>query len=174
VKGDVASYRGIDHRRTDSYTAVTTHVLGEFYWRVTRGQRSLNIDYAGSGSNARQRLNREQAGQEVVWSAGQTLEAEALVRAFNLPADRLVAFQRDVAPTAAVGWSTLGKTLIVCLMLVFVVVMIKRCDGDGRCDNLRSTFGSESLEYRQCLRSGGGGGGGGSYGGYSSSGGGHK
>jgi hypothetical protein len=175
--GDGVKLDGVTYRKLYDYTGQVTYVLGEFYWQLKRRERTFNTDYTGTGSDRQKRLNRERTGtgdtQEIVWSAGETISADAVAQAFRLGKDKLAALQRDAGPTSA-QFSTLTKVLIV-LALVVVMLMIVRCsrDDDARCDQVRNTFGASSLEYQNCLSSGGGRGRGGSFGGFSS-GGGHK
>jgi uncharacterized membrane protein YgcG len=152
-------------------------VLGEFYWRVAREQRSFNTDYEGTGANAAKRLNREMVGTEVTWSAGETLDAATVAAAFRLPPDKRAAMQRDATPASG-GMSTLVKLAIVVAVVLLLLLLISRCSQDD-CDPIRTTFGEASNEYQQCRRTSHGSGGfwrtnGGSFGGYSSGGGGHK
>jgi ribosomal protein L37AE/L43A len=182
--GQVVSYQGATYRKLYDYTGMVTYVLGEFYWQVTRNQRTFNSDYQGTGSAGAKRLNREQTGdgatQEVVWSGGETLSAETVLKAFRLAPDKSAALQRDALPTSLNGASLLAK-IFFWAFVVIVVLMLFRCGsggGSSSCDDVRSTFGAASTEYQNCLnsnRSGGGyyGGTGGSFGGFSS-GGGHK
>ncbi len=176
VRGDRASYEGVDYRKRYSYTAKTTYVLGEFYWRVARDQRNFNTDYTGTGGNADKRLNREMAQTEVTWSAGATIEAETVAAAFRLPKDQRPALQRDAAPG---GLSTTAKIVIAVLVVLLLLLLLSRCARDD-CSEIRTTFGESSNEYQQCVRSQRSGSGsgwrtsGGSFGGYSSGGGGHK
>jgi hypothetical protein len=171
------------YRKRYDYTGMVTYVLGEFYWQVTRNQRTLNSDYQGTGAASAKRLNREQTGsgdtQEVVWSGGETLAAETVRQAFRLPPDKRVALQRDAAPTALNASSLLAK-LFFWGLIVVVVLLLFRCGSGGggaACDATRSTFGAASAEYQNCLnsnRSGSSyGSAGGAFGGFSS-GGGHK
>lgn len=170
---------GVSYRKLYDYTGQITYVLGEFYWQLKRHERTFNTDYAGTGPHGRKRLNRERTGsgdtQEIVWSAGETIEAQAVVQAFRLGSDQLAALERDAGPTSG-QFSTLTKVLIV-LALVVVMLMVVRCSRDERtdCEPVRNTFGEASLEYRNCLDSARRSGrtGGGSFGGFSS-GGGHK
>ena len=173
VSGDSARWRDHSYRKLYDYQGQITYVLGEFYWRLSRGQRTANTDYA-VGSK---RLNREKAGNEVTWSAGQTLESATVAKAFRLPPDRHAALQRDASPLSG-GAKNLpvSKTLMVMLVVFFLLVMaVKACSRDG-CDNIRNTFGLASNEYQQCLASdrtsGAARSRGGSFGGFS--GGGHK
>lgn len=168
---------GVTYRKLYDYTGQITYVLGEFYWQLRRHERTFNTDYIGTGGDSAQRLNRERTGsddtQEIVWSAGQTISADEVHRAFRLGADQLAALQRDAGPTSG-QFSTLTKVLIV-LALIVVMLMVVRCsrDDDARCDPVRNTFGASSLEYQNCLASNTSRSRGGSFGGFSS-GGGHK
>ena len=177
--GDSVRYKGAPYRKLYSYTGKVVYVLGEFYWQLARDQTTFNTDYVGSGGLANARLNREQTGSgdtaEVVWSAGETLSADAVVKAFKLAPEQGAALQRDALPTSSRPASLLVKVLVISLVLI-VLLMIERCDsGSDNCDTLRATYGDASQEYRNCLNSSRSSGrtGGGSFGGYSS-GGGHK
>ena len=75
VRRRASSTRACSTRKLYDYTGKVTYVLGEFYWRLTRDQRTaqhrLRRHRRGGGSK---RLNREQhrrrgQPQEVVWSA---------------------------------------------------------------------------------------------------------
>jgi hypothetical protein len=169
---DRVSLDGATYRRKYSYAAKITYVLGEFYWHLERDQRTVNTDYEGTGDASAKQLNREQAGDEVTWSAGATLDAAAVMQAFRLQS-AAAAFQRDAAPIS--GGAIGGRNLLwVFVVIVILMILLSRCSRDD-CDALRDTFGANSNEYRQCLRSGGGSGyRGGSWGGWSSGGGFHK
>ena len=175
VVGDAARWRNQSFRKLYSYTGAITYVLGEFYWKLERGQRTANTDYA-SGAK---RLNREAASNEVTWSAGQTMEAAVIATAFKLSGAKGAALARDASPISFnASGSPIAKNLIVAvIVLVFLVLMLRDCSRDN-CDELRATFGEASTEYQQCRRSGSsynaGRTGGGSYGGGSGGGGGHK
>ncbi|HJV63558.1 MAG TPA: DUF4178 domain-containing protein, partial [Albitalea sp.] len=178
--GNTVSYQGASYRKLYDYTGQVTYVLGEFYWRLRRHERTFNTDYVGTGSASRKRLNREQTGsgdtREIVWSAGETLSADQVMQAFRLDAGQRAALQCDALPTSFTSVSPLVKLGIVIAVIV-LVMLIARCSRDD-CDSLRSTYGEASLEYQKCLasqRSSGSGfrTGGGSFGGFSS-GGGHK
>lgn len=170
---DTLRWDGVSYRRRERYAARVTWVQGEFYWRVQRDERAQVDDYEGTGSGARKRLSREETAREVTWSGGETLDAAAVGTAFGLPLAQAAGFSRDASPVS----SGLGMKALVVLIVVLVIVMmlLPRCSNDG-CDDVRATFGPESNEYRQCLRSAGSGvrTGGGSFGGWSSGGGGHK
>ena len=188
LAGDSARHEGAAYRKLYDYTGQITYVLGEFYWQLTRNQRTYNTDFQGTGSASNKRLNRErtvsgsgaEATQEIVWSAGEAMPADVIMKAFRLAPDKSAALQRDAAPTALKG-SRLAK-IIFWLFIVFVLLMLFRCGSGGTgpvdCTDTLNTFGQASLEYQNCLnsqRSGSSGyrTGGGSFGGFSS-GGGHK
>ena len=153
-------YQGAAYTLQYAYNAQTTYVAGEFYWRVERGQKSYNEDFA----NGKLLLSREQSagsgGQEVSWSVGSKLDAQTVVQAFKLKGQE-AKFNRDVAPLSSGNSSELSiGTWIVLLVIIFIVfAMMSRCsrDCDPRVEDCSSSTRSS----------------GGSYGGYSS-GGGHK
>jgi uncharacterized protein DUF4178 len=180
--GDSVKHEGVLYRKLYDYVGKVTYVLGEFYWRLARDERTANTDYVGTGAAQAKRLNREQTqgagSQEVVWSAGETLSADAVLNAFRLAPAQRAALQRDALPTTFKG-SLLGK-IFFWMFIAAVVLILFRCGsggGAGDCSETRNTFGEASQEYQNCLnsrRSGSGyRSGGGSFGGFSS-GGGHK
>lgn len=172
VSGGSARWQGEHYQELYRYRGRITYVLGEFYWKLERGQVTTNTDYRGP---AGKQLNREQTGEggdaEVTWSAGATLDAALLMKAFRLDGGPAAAMKRDVAPVSIKSGSIAG--LFVFLLIVVIVFSMVRCSRDD-CDTLRRTYGEASNEYQQCKRSGGAyRGGGGSFGGFST-GGGHK
>ncbi len=180
--GESVKYQDVLYRKLYDYVGQVTYVLGEFYWRLSRDERTANSDYVGTGAATTKRLNREQTqGQgtrEIVWSAGETLSAEQVLGAFRLAPDKRAALQRDALPTTFKG-SLLGK-IFFWIFIVLLVLLLFRCSGGGGggdCSETRNTFGDASQEYQNCLnnaRSGGGfRSGGGAFGGFST-GGGHK
>jgi hypothetical protein len=179
---EIVRWQGTAYKKLYTYTGKVTYVLGEFYWRLQRDQLTRNTDYQGTGAGSGKRLNREETesdgSHEVVWSAGATLSADEVMRAFKLQRDKAAAMKRDALPTSGNAASLLAKLFFWGFIAVVVLVMF-RCDGDGdaNCSQLRSTFGEASAEYQNCLRSQRSGGsfrtGGGSFGGYSG-GGSHK
>jgi hypothetical protein len=179
---EIVRWQGDAYKKLYTYTGKVTYVLGEFYWRLQRDQLTRNTDYQGTGGASSKRLNREETEQdgvhEVVWSAGATLTADEVMRAFKLQRERAAALRRDAQPIAGNAASLLAKLFFWGFLVVVMLVMF-RCDGDNGSDCIeqRNTFGEASQEYQNCLRGSRSGGGirtgGGSFGGYSS-GGGHK
>ena len=180
--GDAVRYEGVLYRKLYDYVGKVTYVLGEFYWRLERDERTTNSDYVGTGAAAKKRLNREQTAgagsREVVWSAGETLAAETVLQAFRLAPAQRAALQRDALPTTFSG-GRFAKIIFWCFVL-FLVLLLFRCGSGGGvadCTETKNTFGESSQEYQNCLNSARSGGGyrsgGGSFGGFST-GGGHK
>jgi hypothetical protein len=174
VRGDQAQWQQASYRKRWAYAAKVTWVQGEFYWRVQRDERAQVTDYEGSGTDSALRLSREQSGNEITWSAGETLDAATVADAFGIAPASRSALQRDAAPVSARAGGA-ARGLILFAVVVLVVIVLSRCGNDG-CDEVRDTFGAASTEYHQCQRSAGSGvrSGGGSFGGWSSGGGGHK
>lgn len=174
ASGNTARWRDTSFRKLYDYRGETTYVLGEFYWKQERGQQTANTDYAAG----RKRLNREQAGGELTWSAGETLDAAVIAKAFDIPEAERAALARDASPVSAGASGSAVKAMVIAFVaIVLIMMLVQSCSRDD-CDELRATFGAASNEYRQCVRSGGGVGvwprsSGGSYGGYRG-GGGHK
>ncbi|MBI3381283.1 MAG: DUF4178 domain-containing protein [Aquabacterium sp.] len=169
MKGDTLVYQGKTYRKRYTYPAKTTYVLGEFYWPVRKEQRTLNTDFAGQGSNSSLRLNREQTGNEVTWSAGETIEAQAVMSAFQIAKQSMGAFKRDATPMSAESKKWLTQLMWI-LLFLFIVILLEKCSDD--CSDIRSNYGEYSTEYQQCRASQGSGSSshGGSYGGYNSGG----
>ena len=183
VRGNSAQWQGVDYEQRWQYAAQVTWVQGEFYWRVQQGELAQVTDFEGRGANAARRLSREATSSEVTWSAGQTLRADDVARAFAIAPASAAALRRDSAPMSS--GHGVRNALILFVLVVMVILLVSRCSRDD-CDETQRTFGAASTEYRQCVRnqgaggnsgnygSGSGGNYGGSYGGYSSGGGGHK
>ncbi|MEY8689401.1 MAG: DUF4178 domain-containing protein [Leptothrix sp. (in: b-proteobacteria)] len=174
LKGERASWQNDSYQKRWSYQAKTTYVLGEFYWRVRRDERAHVMDFDGLGAARQKRLSREQQGQEVVWSGGAALEAAVIADAFGIVPSARAALQRDASPVSGLGSQTNWPLMIFLVIAVLMIMAATTCSSDG-CDDVRQSFGANSLEYQQCLnRARSSSSGGGSWGGYSSSGGGHK
>jgi hypothetical protein len=172
-------YRGVSYKQRFTYPAKTTHVLGEFHWPVRKDQRSINSDYVGQGASSELRLNREQSGQEVTWSLGQTVGSEQVIQAFGLGDLPEGQFKRDVHALSANAPEDLTWLWIVILCVLVLVIFWLMVQWSDDCSGVAEQYGSNSFEYQSCRarsdRGGGGGygnsgGHGGSYGGYNSGG----
>jgi predicted RNA-binding Zn-ribbon protein involved in translation (DUF1610 family) len=154
-----ASYLGTRYQLKDTYTAQTTYVQGEFYWRVERGQTTQNRDFV----NGKSLLSLEQTPNEITWSSGGMMDSATIVKAFGLEDKKDMLQRSDVAPFSASGLS-LRNVLIAVVVMLVLVALLSRCSSTP-CDpatqncSSSSSYGSRSS--------------GGSFGG-SSSGGGHK
>jgi len=173
VVGQSVRWQDRTYRLKERYTATTTRVLGEFYWRVQRNEQGEVADYEGPQELI---LGREQSRSEVSWSQGRKLDATEVLSAFGMSSAMRRA-SGDVRPLSG-GGDALKGILVFLLIAMLLVGMVKGCSDDD-CDKVRRGFGEQSLEYQQCLAgqrssSGGwripsGGGGGSGFGG-----GGHK
>jgi hypothetical protein len=185
VNGRLAKYGGDHYQQTWRYRAEVTQVLGELYWKLGEGETAEVTDYQGL-MKPRQRLSRERSGNEITWSAGETLDVPVLARAFGLPEQRFGSarapgFGSDTAPLSSSAQSlgqawqgASGKVMWIFVAVVVLLIVLDHCSDE--CDEVRSHFGEASAEYRECQRNSSGSGSrsrGGSYGGWSS-GGGHK
>ena len=180
VTGIGARWQGDGYRlrwpeQPKGYKAETVFVLGEFYWRVVRGERQLVADYVGVGSAGQKRLSRERSDDEVVWSGGETLAALAVGEAFGWDSARSRSLARYPALLSSGARRGLAPaTVIVLVLALLLILLFARCSSDD-CDDFRQLFGPDSREYRECVRTARvSGSSGGSWGGYSSGGGGHK
>ncbi len=147
-----ARYLGTTYRQQYNYDAETTYVAGEFYWRVERGQRTGNRDFAGPNGAV---LSLERADKELTWSLGKRLDGAAVARAFGLEARQDQFKRADAAPFSAASRVGCVTVIVVVLLVILLLAILSNCSGPG---------GSSGSGWRSS---------GGSYGGYSS-GGGHK
>lgn len=177
-RGAQVVWQGKTFRRRydEAYTATTTYVLGEFYWRVRRDERVEVSDYEAPGSaGGSELLSSERSGQEISWSHGRSVDASEIQRAFKLA--EAAPLLRDSKPTSGAG---LFVKVLVFLFIVFVLITVMRGCASDDCADYKKSYGENSNEYQECKRrmsSGSGvriGNSGGSYGGWRSGGGGHK
>ncbi|MFN3302477.1 MAG: DUF4178 domain-containing protein [Roseateles sp.] len=169
-----ATWQGRAYEQRWSYRAKTTYVLGEFYWPVRLGDQVQVTDYASRDGQFL--LSREQQGPEVTWSAGRTLPAAEVQKAFGLSAPAAT-FARDASAFKNSGSKLLVYFVVGLFLLVILGTLLRACASDD-CQAYKDSFGPNSNEYRQCRARSSGSGvyipSGGSYGGYSSGGGSHK
>ncbi|WP_418318300.1 DUF4178 domain-containing protein [Piscinibacter sakaiensis] len=154
MAGSDARWRDVRYRKLYDYRARVGHVLGEFYWRVERNQLTHNTDYAGTGKASQKRLNRERGdgvhAQEIVWSAGETITADAVAQGFGMTKQLGSAIRRDVEPLSANPHGQLAKAFVLLFVIAFVVSMFRCSDDDDNCNELRATYGEASQEYQAC------------------------
>ena len=146
--GATATYLGTRYQQQYAYNAETTYVAGEFYWKVERGQKTFNRDFA----SAKSVLSMERSANELMWSSGDKLDSAVVAAAFKLDAQKEMFKRKDAAPLSAASSLGCGTIILIVVIIIILLIILSTCSG----------------------RSGGGyGTSGGSYGG-SSSGGGHK
>jgi hypothetical protein len=155
ANGQSASYLGSKYQLKESYDAETTYALGEFYWQVTRGQRTANRDFASGFSI----LSMEQSASEVVWSVGSQIDSDKVAAAFKLEGKKDLLKRSDAVPVSAGMSMTVGTLIVIFVLLMLLSMIVSRCsDCDPKVENCASSSSRSS---------------GGSFGGFSS-GGGHK
>ncbi len=178
--GGSVEWQGRSFKKRWTYTAKVTHVLGEFYWRVKREERALVTDYENKSGARSELLSREQAGNEVTWSLGRTLDASEVQHAFGLAPELARAIRRDTQALSMDSGKLLRNIAIGLLIIVLLFALLRACSSSDECKSYKQAYGEASTEYQQCRQRGSSGSGvrfgsgGGSYGGYSSGGGGHK
>ena len=154
--GQSATYLGTRYQLKESYSAETTYVAGEFYWQVTRGQKTSNRDFV-SGKSL---LSQEQSANEVTWSVGAQIESDLVAKAFKLEDKKDLLKRSDAGPGSAAKGVGCGTVIVLFLIIVLFLFLISRCSScNPATENCSASSSSRSS--------------GGSFGG-SSSGGGHK
>ena len=159
--GQAATYLGMRYGLKESYLAETNYVVGEFYWQVTRGQKTSNRDYANGASM----LSMEQSANELTWSVGGKVGSDVVAKAFKLN-DKSALFQRsDVGVGSFQASSSVRFWIIIVVVLILMAILLSRCSSRSDCDpNTQNCYNNSGSGYRTS---------GGSWGGYSG-GGGHK
>ena len=154
ANGQSASYLGTKYQLKESYRAQTSYVQGEFYWQVTRGQRTDNRDFA-QGPNL---LSCEQSEHEVVWSVGRQIDSARVAAAFKLQDKQALLKRTDASPLSSSAGMSLSTLIIIFVLLLLLSAIFSSCsDCDPQVENCAASSRSS----------------GGSFGGFST-GGGHK
>ena len=143
-----ATYLGKSYQQQYAYNAETTYVAGEFYWKVERGQKTFNRDFAAGKSL----LSMERSASELTWSSGDKLDSAAVAAAFKLDAKKEMFKRNDAAPLSAASGLGCGTIILIVVVIIVLLIILSTCSS------------SSGSGYRSS---------GGSSGGYSS-GGGHK
>ena len=147
--GARATYLGKVYQQQYAYNAETSYVAGEFYWRVERGQKTFNRDFA----NGSALLSMERSANELTWSSGNRIDSAAVAAAFKLERKKDMFRRSDVLPVSAASSLGCGTIVLIVVVIIVLLIILSTCSGGGGSGGSRSA--------------------GGSYGGYSS-GGGHK
>jgi ribosomal protein S27E len=154
ANGQSATYLGTRYQLKESYAADTNYVVGEFYWRVQRGQKTANRDYVSGNSL----LSMEQSPHELTWSVGSRVSSDAVAKAFNIQDKSALLTRSDAGPLVASGGPFMDPKFWMFVTITLIFLALSTCSNncDPNVENCSSTRTS-----------------GGSYGGFST-GGGHK
>jgi ribosomal protein S27AE len=159
--GKSATYLGVRYQVKENYSAETTYVAGEFYWQVTRGQKTDNRDFFSGKSM----LSMEKSPNEVTWSVGSQIDSDAVAKAFKLDDKKDLLKRADAKPGSALSGMGCLTIIILFAVIVFFLFLMSRCTScNPNTENCSSSSSSGSGSSRSS---------GGSFGGFSG-GGGHK
>jgi hypothetical protein len=136
-----ATYQGAQYGRTANSAPKVEQVMGELFWRVTKGDRSHAVDY----QRGSQRLSVERTANEVNWTAGFNVLASDLQRVFGVKLPRTSTSMGSAYGSsdysATSGFSagghnevTLGQAVaivIVCIVVLFFFVPMCGALGGG-------------------------------------------
>ena len=159
--GKSATYLGVRYQLKENYSAETTYVAGEFYWQVSRGQKTQNRDFASGKSM----LAMEQSPNEVTWSVGGQIDSDAVAKAFKLEDKKDLLKRADATPVGNLSGKGCLTIIVLFLIVLFFLFLVSRCSSPS-CDPATQNCSSSSSSSGTRTS-------GGSFGG-SSGGGGHK
>jgi hypothetical protein len=135
--GRSATYMGTRYDLKYHYEAETTYVLGEFYWQVTRGQKTSNRDFA----SAKGLLSMEQGPHEVTWSSGDKMTSETVAKAFQLEDIKDVLQRDDPGPFVAAKGIGCATIILIAVVLLILLILLSNCSGSSG-SGYRSSGGS--------------------------------
>ena len=135
--GRSATYMGTKYELKYTYEAETTYVLGEFYWQVTRGQKTSNRDFA----SAKGLLSMEQTPNEVTWSSGDKLASDTVVQAFKLQDKKDVLQRDDPGPFVAAKGVGCATIILIAVVILILLIILSNCSGSSG-SGYRSSGGS--------------------------------
>lgn len=121
--GDVQAFKQSARYKTLSYRLFARarpsvdFVIGEFYWKVARGDESETVDYIAPP----RQLSVERTENEVSWSEGEYVEPAQLVRAFGLSAP--LPRPTGVAPAQPNPHTGRGATMVFALLAALWLVI---------------------------------------------------
>ncbi|UUL81858.1 DUF4178 domain-containing protein [Sphingomonas qomolangmaensis] len=105
-------------------TAQVDYVVGEFYWRVKRGETVRTDDWVRPGFM----LSREADDREVSWSLSELLDPKEM-KAFGVTANPSPSPPLPHQPSPHVGW--LKQGLVVALLAIAVLLGVAIFSGGG-------------------------------------------
>lgn len=136
-KGMTATYQGTQYGRTAQSAPRVEQVMGELFWRVTKGDRSSASDY----QRGAHRLSVERTANEVNWTSGFGVSSGELARVFGVKLPRTVPSAAssygsssyyggsDDEGHSSGGGQTLSPGAVAAgVVLFFVFVMFSMCD----------------------------------------------
>ena len=112
-------------------------MLGEFYWKVERGQRTSNRDFASSKGL----LSLEKTPSEVTWSAGDKLASDDVAKAFGLSDKADLLKRDDPGPFVATKGIGCAPLFIIAIVIIILLVLLSNCSGPSG-GGTRSSGGS--------------------------------
>jgi ribosomal protein S27AE len=105
--------------------ASVSFVLGEFYWKVRKGETVDAMDFIGPNGAV---LSRERAGDEVAWSFGTPVPWPQIAQAFNLPIDGPGAQLSNPSASATISDGDTSTVIIIVIILVALMLLFIACD----------------------------------------------
>lgn len=126
--GNTATYMQRKYSKESAYLATTLYAEGEFYWPVSKGQVTSNVDYVYGGKQAS--LALETANNESTWTHGQHVSAQTLAQSFGV--DKLKD-RSQVSPLSGSRFS-IGSILFWLFVLLFTLPFLRACVSSPSCD----------------------------------------
>ncbi|RZI71930.1 MAG: DUF4178 domain-containing protein [Variovorax sp.] len=132
-----ATYLGKSYQQQYAYNAETTYVAGEFYWKVERGQKTFNRDFAAGKSL----LSMERSASELTWSSGDKLDSAAVATAFKLDAKKEMFKRSDAAPLSVASGMGCGTIILIAVVIIILLIILSTCSSSSG-SGYRSSGGS--------------------------------
>ncbi|MEI6231573.1 MAG: DUF4178 domain-containing protein [Planctomycetota bacterium] len=125
-KGKIAYYYGKSFKRFQDAQAVVESVLGEFYWKVTVGEKVFASDFVCAPQMiSSERTNFGKEGGEIAWSLGQYITPEEIETKFKLKALKRPTTVGSCQPNPHQGWGLrwlAGLAAVIALLIVFLSI----------------------------------------------------
>lgn len=129
--GGTAVFQGTSYSRSAQSAPKVEQVMGELYWRVTKGDRSSAADYQ-RGSH---RLSVERTRDEVNWTAGFTVSNGELARVFGVKLPRTTTSMAssygsssygddDYSSSSSNGAQNVPSGVVVAIIIAVMLVML--------------------------------------------------
>lgn len=124
------TYQGQTYSLRNRNEAEVDYVLGEFYWKVKKGETVDAMDFLGSGGNV---VSRERSGNEVAWSFGAPVTWAQIAQSFNLPLDGAGSQLSlpDSSNSGEVGGSAAVGIIVLIVIIIVLLVMCGSCNDCG-------------------------------------------